>query len=146
MYAIIYNYSSAKLIINVIYISIKQLAILIKFECLTSFLKFLNYLFILEKNEGRERDINLLFHWFMHPLVDSCMCPDGGSSLQAWHFQTMLLKLPSLCWTLNCHNTKMSTLISAPLVNNNFKGTDEKQKQYIPMTDKASYKSLYSST
>ena len=33
-----------------------------------------------EEGEGRGRkregDVNLLFHLFMHSLVDSCMCPD----------------------------------------------------------------------
>ena len=35
------------------------------------------YLVILEREEGkRETDIDLLFHLFMHSLVDSCRCPD----------------------------------------------------------------------
>ena len=29
---------------------------------------------------GREREINLLFHLFMHSLVDSCISPDQGSN------------------------------------------------------------------
>ena len=33
-------------------------------------------LLILEKEEGRERNIDLLFYLLMHSLVDSCMCPD----------------------------------------------------------------------
>lgn len=32
----------------------------------------------------RERYINLLFHLFMHSLVASSMCPDGGSDPQTW--------------------------------------------------------------
>ena len=47
---------------------------------------FLKKKWVWEKEEGqeRERDINLLFHLFMHLLVDSCMCPDWGSNLQPW--------------------------------------------------------------
>ena len=61
------------------------------------------YLLVLEKErkegegkrerEGgreRERNINLLFHLFMHSLVYFCMCPDWGSNLQLWHTGTML--------------------------------------------------------
>ena len=33
---------------------------------------------------GRERNINLLFHLFVHSLVDSCIFPDWGLSLQPW--------------------------------------------------------------
>ena len=33
---------------------------------------------------GRERKINLLFHSFMHSLVESCMCPDLGLEPQPW--------------------------------------------------------------
>ena len=46
---------------------------------------------ISESEEGcqgeRERDIdsNLLFHLFMHLLVDSYMCPDQGLNLRPWH-------------------------------------------------------------
>ena len=32
----------------------------------------------------RERDIDLLFHLFMHSLVDSWMCPDWGLNPQPW--------------------------------------------------------------
>ena len=42
---------------------------------------------ILEREEERgrgsggerctDRDIDLLFHLFMHSLIDSCLCPDG---------------------------------------------------------------------
>ena len=39
----------------------------------------------------RERDINLLFHLFMHSLVASCMGPDPGSNLQPWFIRMMLL-------------------------------------------------------
>lgn len=30
-----------------------------------------------ERGRERERNISLLFHLFMHSLVNSCMCPDG---------------------------------------------------------------------
>ena len=42
------------------------------------------HLLILER--GRERNINVLFHLFMHSLVDSSMCPDGiePASLAHW--------------------------------------------------------------
>ena len=36
------------------------------------------YLFILER-EGR-RDIDMLFHLFIHSLIDSCVFPDQGSN------------------------------------------------------------------
>ena len=42
------------------------------------------------KGEG-ERNIALLFHFFMHSLVDSCMCPDWGSNLQPWCVGTTLV-------------------------------------------------------
>ena len=39
-----------------------------------------------EKWRQREREIEknteLLFHLFMHSLVDSCVCPDWGSDMQ----------------------------------------------------------------
>ena len=33
----------------------------------------------------RERNTDLLFHLFMHSLVDSCMCSDWGSNSQSWY-------------------------------------------------------------
>ena len=33
---------------------------------------------------GREGKQNLLFHLFMHSLIDSCMCLNGRSNLQTW--------------------------------------------------------------
>ena len=38
----------------------------------------------------REREINLLFHLFRHPFVDSCMCPDRGWNPQPWSIGMML--------------------------------------------------------
>ena len=32
------------------------------------------------KGEEREREINLLFHFFMHSFVDFCMCPGWASN------------------------------------------------------------------
>ena len=49
---------------------------------------YIFYLFILNLlilESQRERDINLLFHLFMHSLVDSCTCPDRGRNTQPWH-------------------------------------------------------------
>ena len=45
----------------------------------------------------RERDVNLLFHLFMHSLVASCMCPDQGSNPQPWSMWMTLYpsELPS---------------------------------------------------
>ena len=40
--------------------------------------------------EGREGNINLFFHLFVHSSVASWMCPDWGSNLQTWHIGTML--------------------------------------------------------
>ena len=31
-----------------------------------------------ERKSEKERHTDLLFHLFMHSLVDSCMCPDQG--------------------------------------------------------------------
>ena len=39
---------------------------------------------------GRERNIDLLFHLFIHSLVDSCMCPDQELNLQPWYIQMTL--------------------------------------------------------
>ena len=51
--------------------------------------RFLFFELILERE--RERNTDLLFHLFMHSLVDSCMClPDWGSYLQPWHMGTTL--------------------------------------------------------
>ena len=36
------------------------------------------------REKGRESEIILLFHLFLHSLVESCMCPDRGSNLQPW--------------------------------------------------------------
>ena len=38
----------------------------------------------------RKRNIGLLFHLFMHSLVDSCTCPGQGSNLQPWCTGLML--------------------------------------------------------
>ena len=38
----------------------------------------------------RERNISLLFHLFMHSLVDSYRCPDWRSNPQPWHIGRML--------------------------------------------------------
>ena len=45
----------------------------------------------------RERNIDLLFHLFMHSLVESCTCPDRELNLQPWHIGTTLqpAELPS---------------------------------------------------
>ena len=45
---------------------------------------------ILERETERERNIDLLFCLFMHPLVDSYMCPDQGLNLQPWCMGTTL--------------------------------------------------------
>ena len=41
-----------------------------------------------ERDRGRERNTDSLFHLFTHSLVASCMCPDRGLNLQAWLFGT----------------------------------------------------------
>ena len=52
-------------------------------------LKF--YLLIFRERKGEEREnADLLFHLFMHSLVDSCMCCEWGSNMQPWHIRTML--------------------------------------------------------
>ena len=34
---------------------------------------------------GGKRNMDVLFHLFIHSLVDSCTCPDQGLNLQPWH-------------------------------------------------------------
>ena len=46
-----------------------------------------------ERRAGGKRNIDLLFHLFMHSLVASCMCPDQGSNLQLWHVGAKPAKL-----------------------------------------------------
>ena len=41
-----------------------------------------------ERKRERERNINLLFHLFMHSLVASHMCPDLGRNTQLWRTGT----------------------------------------------------------
>ena len=42
------------------------------------------------KGEGEgEKHTDLLFHFFMHSLVISFMCPDQGLNLQPWHTGTI---------------------------------------------------------
>ena len=43
----------------------------------------------LRKRKGK-RNIDLLFHLFMHSSVDSCTCPEWGSNLQPWHTRMTL--------------------------------------------------------
>ena len=40
-----------------------------------------------EKGRERERNIDLLFHLFMHSLADSSMCPDQEQNLQPFGLQ-----------------------------------------------------------
>ena len=46
--------------------------------------------FFRERRKESERNINMLFHLFMHSVADSYMCPDQGSNLQPWCTGTML--------------------------------------------------------
>ena len=56
------------------------------------FLKF--YVLIIERERkgegGGEKHTDLLFHLFMHSLVNSCMCPDRGLNPQPWCMGMML--------------------------------------------------------
>ena len=55
--------------------------------------KICTFLKIDFREEGggeREKNTDLLFHLFMHSLVDSYMCPDQGSNPQPWYIGTML--------------------------------------------------------
>ena len=51
---------------------------------LSFFMYFLFFKLILKREEWKEREreskraLHLLFHPSMHPLVDSCVCPDPG--------------------------------------------------------------------
>ena len=64
----------------------------------------------------------MLFHLFMHSLVDSCMCPDYSSNLQPWRIGTgapvtwapfrcfvLQSKLFTCGWNTNflCHHNKL---------------------------------------
>ena len=42
---------------------------------------FFNLIFIFNDGVEREGNIDLLFHFLMHSLVDSCMCPNWGLNL-----------------------------------------------------------------
>ena len=62
-------------------------------------LLFKMFLLILEREEGaggrergreRNRNTDLLFHFFIHWLVGCCLCPDQGSNPQPWRMGTML--------------------------------------------------------
>ena len=57
-----------------------------------------------KRERGRERNSDLLFQLFTHPLVDSCMGSAQGLNLRPWHIGTRLLppQLPSQghCWQL----------------------------------------------
>ena len=48
------------------------------------------YVFLAERGQGRERNIYLLLHLFMHSIVDSYMCPDWGWNPQTWCIGTTL--------------------------------------------------------
>ena len=58
------------------------------------FFYFCFYLLILERERDRrekDRQISICFsNLFIHSLVDSRMCPDGGSNLQPWHIRATL--------------------------------------------------------
>ena len=45
----------------------------------------------LERERGweRERNIEMLFHSFIHLFVGSHMCPDWGLNPQPWHIRPM---------------------------------------------------------
>ena len=61
---------------------------------LTAFFKLLLLFINFREREGRETERKkhqfLLFHLFMHSLVDSCMCPDQGWNPQPWYIRMML--------------------------------------------------------
>lgn len=58
--------------------------------------KFIDFFRDREKGGWEWGGISLLFHWFMHLLVDSCLCPDQRWSPQSLCIRTMLqpLELP----------------------------------------------------
>ena len=68
-----------------------------------------------ERKGERERNLDLLFHSFMHLLVDSCRCPDGGSNLQTWLIGMMLsptrLPVQGLFNSFNPRNIEFTSLI-----------------------------------
>lgn len=54
---------------------------------------FYFYLLVLEREKGREENINLLAHLSLHSVVAACMCPDRGSNPQPWCIRMMLNQL-----------------------------------------------------
>ena len=68
-----------------------------------------------ERKGERERNLDLLFHSFMHLLVDSCRCPDWGSNLQTWLIGMMLsptrLPVQGLFNSFNPRNIEFTSLI-----------------------------------
>ena len=54
------------------------------------FCKYLLMYCFLEREDGRQRNVNVLFHLFMNSLADSCMCPDQELNPQPWHIRTKL--------------------------------------------------------
>ena len=65
------------------------------------FLNFLGVLFW-------ERETDLLFHLFMHSLVDSRMCPDQEWNLQRWHVRTTLQPTEHPAWAIFLNLKKRS--------------------------------------
>ena len=57
----------------------------------------------------RERERDLLFHLFLHSLVDSCMCTDQVLNLQRWHMEIMLKSTELL---VQGFNSSFNTLMS----------------------------------
>ena len=55
----------------------------------------------LQRETGREKNTELLLHFFMHSLVDSFMCPDQGLNPQPWNMGQCSSHIT--CHLVKCH-------------------------------------------
>lgn len=56
----------------------------------TNFFYSLSIVLLRQRGWEKERNMDLLFHLFMHSMVYACMSPDWGSNPQCWSIGTML--------------------------------------------------------
>ena len=71
-----------------------------------------NVLIDFRERRGEQRERELLFHLFMHSLVNSCVCPDWRLDLQNWYIGVMLpgqSELPALDIFLTTNNNLQFT-------------------------------------
>ena len=66
---------------------------------LVSFFNFKKLIDVLGRGREKKKNIDLLFHLFMHSLVASCMCPDLGISGQHSNHLSNPTRA-NICWIL----------------------------------------------